>query len=326
MLTVTRIFRSRWFTSGILLLILVAIAGGHAFAQNSEGRAYFPKTGHWVTGPFLEKYRSVKNPEELFGDPITDAFQDEFYGFTVQYFEKVRFEYHPEEIPDLQVRISPLGSFLYRPGPVLPVTFNRPACEFYPNVSPGYYVCFDFLTFFKANGGVSQFGYPISNFETQDGWIVQYFQKARFEWHPKNPAGQCVIVSDLGYQYFHIHNENPRRLSPSTQYNIPSQAPVDIKVRAFVTRPILPLSGIQTLNVIVQNQANSPVENAEVSFILRTPGMEGPPIEMNLTDQHGISRIQFPVQMDHPAIIEIVVTVQYDTLQRQTKTSFQVWW
>jgi hypothetical protein len=326
MKNVTQIFRSRWFTLGMFLLVLVAFAGGHAFAQNSEGRQYFPNTGHWVTDPFLEKYLSVPNPAELFGDPITDAFQDALYGFTVQYFEKVRFEYHPEAIPDLQVRISPLGSFIYRPGQPLPVTFNRSACEFYPNVSPGYYICFDFLTFFKENGGVSQFGYPISNFETQDGWIVQYFQNARFEWHPQNQEGQWVTVSDLGDRYFHIHNENPRRLSPSTQFSIPAQAPVDIKVRAFVSRPILPLSGLQTLNVIVQDQTNSPVENAEVSFILRIPGMDDQPLEMNPTNSRGISRIQFPVQMDRPAIIEILVTTHYDTFERHTRTSFQVWW
>ena len=325
MKNVTQIFRSRWFTLGIFLLVLAALAGGHAFAQNSEGRQYFPKTGHWVTDPFLEKYLSVPNPAELFGDPITDAFQDELYGFTVQYFEKVRFEYRPEAIPDLQIRISPLGSYIYQPGKPLSVTFNRSACEFYPNVSPGYYICFDFLGFFKENGGVSQFGYPISNFETQDGWIVQYFQNARFEWHPQNQDGQWVTVSDLGSQYFHILNENPRRLSPSTQYNIPAQAPVDIKVRAFVSRPILSLSGIQTLNVIVQDQTNSPVENADVSFILRIPGMGDQYLDMNPTNSHGISRIQFPIQMDRPAIIEILVTTHYDTLTRQTRTSFQVW-
>ena len=130
----THQFRSHWLALGTILLALIAIAGGHAFAQNSEGREYFPSTGHWVTGPFLDKYNSVPNPATLFGDPITDAFQDELYGFTVQYFEKVRFEYHSEEIPDLQVKISPLGSFVYRPGPSLPITFNLSACEFHPNV------------------------------------------------------------------------------------------------------------------------------------------------------------------------------------------------
>jgi hypothetical protein len=323
---VTQLFRLRWLNLGTLLLILVGIAAGRAFAQDSEGRAYFPEKGHWVTGPFLEKYNSVSNPAVVFGEPITDAFQDELYGITVQYFEKVRFEYHPEEIPDLQVKISPLGSFVYRPNPSLPVIFNPSACKFYPNVPPGFYVCYDFLSFFEEYGGVSQFGYPISNFELEDEWIVQYFQKARFEWHPKDPSGQWVMVSDLGVKYFHILKENPRRLNPSKEYNIPPQAPIDIKVRAFVARPIMPFNGTQTLYAIVQDQANSPVENAEVSISLLFPGMPEQTLAMNPTNQRGISKIQFPVQLGSPGIVEIVVKAQYSTFEKVTKTSFQVWW
>lgn len=323
---VIHILKTRWSIIVMLLLVLSGLAGGQVYAQDQEGRAFFPETGHWVTGPFLEKFNSVLNPKELFGNPITDAFQDQVYGFIIQYFEKVRFEYHPEEIPDLQVKISPLGSYLYKPGPTLPAIFNRTACRFYGNVSPGYYVCYDFLKFFLKNGGVSQFGYPISNFEIQDGWIVQYFQRARFEWHPENPQGTWVTVSDLGEQYFYLQNENPNRRNPTQIDNIPPQSLLDIKVRAFVASPIMPLSGNQTLYVIVQDQVRGPVANAEVVFTLRYPGRAEQTLGMNPTNQRGITSIQFPVNMDTPGTIEILVTARYGTFVKQTKTSFQIWW
>lgn len=323
---VTHTSKRHWFVLGVLLLILTGLAGRRVFAQGQDGREYFPEKGHWVTGVFLEKYHSVPNPDELFGDPITDAFLDDTYGFTIQYFEKVRFEYHPEAIPDLRVKISPLGEFLYRKGQTLPDAFNHSGCHFYPNVPPGYYVCYDFLKFFEDNGGVAQFGYPISNFETHDGWIVQYFQRARFEWRPRSTAKNWVTLTDLGNQYFHIRNENPRRLNPNREYSIPPQSTIDIKVRAFVAAPIMPFSGTQTLYAIIQDQTNSPVENAELEFVIRYPGKDDQVLEMKPTNQHGISVIQFPVKTGTPGIIEIIVTGRYQTFEKQTKTSFQVWW
>lgn len=42
-----------------------------------------------------------------------------------------------------------------------------------------------FLRFWRTNGGVMIFGYPISEEIVEDGQIVQYFERARFEYHPE---------------------------------------------------------------------------------------------------------------------------------------------
>jgi hypothetical protein len=42
-----------------------------------------------------------------------------------------------------------------------------------------------FLRFWRANGGVLIFGYPISEEIVENGRIVQYFEQARFEYHPE---------------------------------------------------------------------------------------------------------------------------------------------
>ena len=65
-----------------------------------------------------------------------------------------------------------------------------------------------FKQYWEANGGLAQFGYPISEeFEernAEDGrtYIVQYFERARFEHHPEHPPDQRVLLGLLGKQVF----------------------------------------------------------------------------------------------------------------------------
>ena len=60
-----------------------------------------------------------------------------------------------------------------------------------------------FLQYWQANGGLAQFGYPISEEFTEtleDGqsYIVQYFERARFEHHPENAAPYDVLLGQFG--------------------------------------------------------------------------------------------------------------------------------
>ncbi len=57
-----------------------------------------------------------------------------------------------------------------------------------------------FLTYWRENGGVLVFGYPISEEIVEDGRVVQYFERARFEYHPESPSS--VQLSLLGSQLF----------------------------------------------------------------------------------------------------------------------------
>jgi hypothetical protein len=60
-----------------------------------------------------------------------------------------------------------------------------------------------FLSFWRANGGLLVFGYPLSGEIVENGRIVQYFERARFEYHPQNlgKEGQ-VMLSLLGNELF----------------------------------------------------------------------------------------------------------------------------
>lgn len=47
----------------------------------------------------------------------------------------------------------------------------------------GHFVANGFLAYWKRHGGVDVFGYPITEELTENGHVVQYFQRARFEYH-----------------------------------------------------------------------------------------------------------------------------------------------
>jgi hypothetical protein len=312
---------SRWFMLS-LLVVLLAPGSRSSFAQ-SERTIYFPQTGHRLSGDFLAAYESVRDPGELYGFPITDAFEDPVTGDPVQYFEKARFVLDPEAPAQRRVKRTPLGEPLYKPGTELPHTESFPACRAFPET--GFEVCFSFLEFFDAQGGVAQFGYPISNFEIHDGLIVQYFQQSRFEWRPSSPAGQRVALGNLGLEFFDFAGEDPLLLLPDSRDHLP-QAVFDLRVKASTGLAVLPRQGMQTLYVTVQDQNLRPVPGVELSFKLRLPSGDEKTYPLGASDDHGISKLTFKVDASAVGMAEIWVTAQFDSFVEETLTSFRIWW
>ncbi len=77
------------------------------------GSKYFPETKHSVGNAFLDYY--TKNGAlDQFGYPLSEEFQEQSptdgKPYTVQYFERNRFEYHPENQPPYTVLLGLLGS------------------------------------------------------------------------------------------------------------------------------------------------------------------------------------------------------------------------
>ncbi|MFL5759695.1 MAG: L,D-transpeptidase [Thermomicrobiales bacterium] len=55
-----------------------------------------------------------------------------------------------------------------------------------------------FLDFWRANGGASMWGNPISSELTENDHIVQYYQYARFEYWPDDSDGYVVHLGNIG--------------------------------------------------------------------------------------------------------------------------------
>jgi hypothetical protein len=308
---------------GLLIFVII----GSATWQSSlaqGGEEYFDETGHVVTGEFLAAYRNVPNPVQLYGYPITDAFQDTTRNLLVQYFQKARFELDPAGPVGNRVKISPLGEYLYVPGPEAPLAVNPGACRTYP--PDGYRVCYAFLDFYDRYGGQKQFGFPISNAELHNGRTVQYFQNARFEWYPELPVGQKVVLAHLGSQYFDRQAIDPSLLLPNRGGNTINSIR-SLRVRAYPIQAVTGKTGSQTVYIMVQDQRLLPVANAQVSLILHMPdGQEKQFIVPALTNDAGITQFNFPFSAEKVGMATIQVVALRGDLQAGTTTSFRVWW
>nr|MBI2904359.1 hypothetical protein [Chloroflexota bacterium] len=88
----------------------------------------------------------------------------------------------------------------------------------------GHTVRGNFLTHFDANGGLEVFGYPITDeFVNAGGRLVQYFQNARFEYYPENPADSQVQLGKLAEELGLAHpplaaNQIPAANDPRCLY------------------------------------------------------------------------------------------------------------
>ena len=190
--------------------------------KTSPNWFYFTETQHYVSFGFKTFWvRSGGVP--VFGFPLTEEFSelnpDLNRRLTVQYLERQRFEYHPEHAgTPYEVELGRLGAEDAAarglsgtvPFKAVDAATAGTGCEYV--AATGHSLCGAFRDEWHAHGldlgdrGLSQreslalFGYPISEpfTDPDSGLMVQYFERARFESHPDNPAGWQVELGRLG--------------------------------------------------------------------------------------------------------------------------------
>ena len=173
---------------------------------------YFSDTGHYVRGDFLAFYNSTPQAAELFGLPLTEDFPQQFPDgriFRVQYFERARFEYHPELPVGQRVQLGLLGTEALRGRTFdrLPPLQSTPTRLYFPET--GHTISQGFLNYWKSRGGVRIFGLPLSEEMSEDGLTVQYFERARFEYHTGlEGTAYAVQLSPVGYYALKASNFN----------------------------------------------------------------------------------------------------------------------
>ncbi len=167
------------------------------------------------------------------GYPITEEFREG--GVVVQYFERARLEYHPELPAPYQVLSGRVGAELTarrtEPAfePLQPWALGESSDErvYFPET--GHTLAYGFLNFWRHNGGLAVFGYPISEEFTEvnpdDGkaYTVQYFERARFEYHPGHKGTPYeVMLGRLGSQLAAARGlqvEASRRIGDAPDYS-----------------------------------------------------------------------------------------------------------
>jgi LPXTG-site transpeptidase (sortase) family protein len=187
-----------------LWLSTLAIPGPVEAATSSGEPILFKETGHTLAYNFRDFWEKNGGLRVL-GFALTEVFIEQ--GRPVQYFERARLEWHGEVT---QVMAGLLGRWAtrdYRQNPAFqPVPdSHQPDQQYFAETQ--HTLIAGFQRFWRNNGGLAVFGFPLSEefkeVNPQDGraYTVQYFERARFEYHPELPEPYRVELGLLGRQY-----------------------------------------------------------------------------------------------------------------------------
>ncbi len=198
----------------IVMMLLTLIVVRPQASNAADPPTYYAETGHYLGGGFRD-YWNHNGGLQIFGYPITEEYRDA-RGKTIQWFERARFEVANSGAIELGL----LGreATVNRVFPQIPPQANDANHRYFPETS--HMVMWGFKTIWETKGGLGLFGYPISEemdevLASDNKWhTVQYFERARFEFWPDFPAGQRVVVSDLGRRLAPRELTNP--LPPSS--------------------------------------------------------------------------------------------------------------
>ncbi|MDQ3703804.1 MAG: CAP domain-containing protein [Chloroflexota bacterium] len=182
---------------------------------------YFSPTGKSVQGTFLSTFN--RYGLERIGYPLSDERVEN--GQVVQYFERVRMEFHPE-VSSSPVLFSRLGAEMTEGvqfAKVAPFKSTRTRAYF---PATGHSLGGGFYTYWQQNGGLALFGLPLSEEFKENGLTVQWFERARFEYHPQLVGTRNAIqLSHLG------------SIAYSSQANRTTSAPAPAPAPAVVNAP-----------------------------------------------------------------------------------------
>ncbi len=183
----------------IVLLLPVSVA-------RAQTERCFPETGQCISGVF-RRYWETNGGLPVFGYPITAVTTEtNAEGFTgpTQWFERDRLEDHRVEGKGILagrlgvVRFKQLYGTEWNELPA--DNAIQPGCRLFRETY--FNLCDPFLSYWRRNGGLERFGYPITRQrqETVEGreYTVQYFERRRMEVHPENQPPFNILLGLLG--------------------------------------------------------------------------------------------------------------------------------
>lgn len=220
------------FVLMLLLFSLPSTALGQAAVE-------FPETGYSLSGDFLG-YWQRQGGLAVFGYPISEQrYERNSEGvFLSQWFERERFESHPENAAPYHILLGRLGDEqLRRQGRdwrSFPKGQPQPGCLYFAETE--HSLCEPFLSYWQSHGlefdgragfsyeeSLALFGMPLSEpaEETNSSGftvLTQWFERARFEYLPDNPDPYKVLLGRLGSEVF-----DPTAGNGPTQYHAVQQ-------------------------------------------------------------------------------------------------------
>lgn len=187
----------------LCMLLLASAVLPLVVVQAQQDERCFAETGQCISGRFREFWEQ-HGGQAVFGVPISPRRGEVVGGRLrqVQWFEYHRMELHPENFPPDDVLLSNLGSYYLHneEKPPRDMPSGHFDCVYFET---GFNVCGEVLALWHSYGleldgrpGFSEienralFGAPLTGgygftFPSGHGYIVQWFERARFEVHPE---------------------------------------------------------------------------------------------------------------------------------------------
>jgi N-acetylmuramoyl-L-alanine amidase len=193
----------RWLIVIVLLSVSFGLLPGMG---RTTARAQAPASAAFPLEGVFSRFWEANGGLAQFGVALSPAVADPASGgLIVQYFERARFEYHPEAPLAYVVQLTlfggtALGARPERAAPPVPCAGD---CTLYPET--GHTLRGRFARHWAANGGLPVFGFPLTEeileVSLTDGreYTVQWFERARFEYHPEyGGTAYEILLGHLG--------------------------------------------------------------------------------------------------------------------------------
>jgi hypothetical protein len=338
-------------------IVLVLLAPLSAQAAPLAAEQCFAEVPYCISGRF-EQYWRTNGGLVVFGLPLTTATKQRTgegpTTYLVQVFERASFELHPHDPRPYDVQLRRLGVEMLaaqgRDWQSFPKS-DPNAPHYFPET--GQAIAPEFWGFWSSHGlefdgnkngksfaeSLALFGMPISPAQweqSSDGnsYLVQWFERARFEHHPEAPADFQVQLGLLGAELLsHAQAQAPTE-TPSGLLGVPpiegacvqNAPPAAEGAQAWMTNPEPDTENQPNsvcVRLIIGGQA---VKNAKVSMVMhyRRKDVKYGPIK---TREDGVAEQGFYIgdrklaQRNNAVLIDITITAPDGTIYTTT-TSF----
>ncbi len=186
----------------IVLLGSLLVSSHSVAAAQANDVLTFSQTGHTLRGEF-RRFWETSGGLAIFGYPLTEEQQEQTAegNFVVQYFERNRFELHPQNQRPYDVLLGRLGAALLPHAGTAWITLPQPGapagCLYV--ASTAHTICGTFLQYWQSKGvkdtllnsysrSLALFGAPLTEPQlatnsSGDKVLTQWFERARLEDH-----------------------------------------------------------------------------------------------------------------------------------------------
>ena len=234
-----------------LMLVALTIAALPATRASAANERWCPPESYGICSEnaFLDFWRG-NGALDILGYPI-DPPRSTPEGMVFQVYERAILEWHPEFPPAYQVSLSRLGALLVEGSPQVkqraaqPPAPCTPDCAYFEQTR--HTLRGEFLNYWTSYGGLAVFGFPLTEqyeeVNAADGktYLVQYFERNRFEFHPENQGKYRVLLGRLGAEFLTAQGSTIKSWPPASVPNYPlagnDQALVDVAAGLVASVP-----------------------------------------------------------------------------------------